>query len=154
MDQSKPKKKRKNPWIKRRAKKKFQNRLQKIESSDAIQKKIAEHEGTLSEITEANSSLQILQQQYLTIMNMKISSLEAVMEALPVESLRDSIELDKLGRASKAQFRDFLKASEIKKRGQELIERKNDIISDARIAQIELIKTKIEELDRILEEEE
>lgn len=146
--------KRKNPWTKRRARQKFNERNQKIDNSPIMEQKIKKHFKLMDEIKSSTEKLKSLRTQYIEIIDKKVNSVESIIDGMTVETLKDSIELEKYGTVSKPQFRDFVKASNIKKQGKELIDQENKMIFEARIAQIEIIQAKIDALDKILEEEE
>lgn len=146
--------KRKNPWTKRRARQKFNERNQKIDNSPIMEQKIKKHFKLMDEIKSSTEKLKSLRTQYIEIIDKKVNSVESIIDGMTVETLKDSIELEKYGTVSKPQFRDFVKASNIKKQGKELIDQESKMIFEARIAQIEIIQAKIDALDKILEEEE
>lgn len=146
--------KRKNPWTKRRARQKFNERNHKIDNSPIMEQKIKKHFKLMDEIKSSTEKLKSLRTQYIEIIDKKVNSVESIIDGMTVETLKDSIELEKYGTVSKPQFRDFVKASNIKKQGKELIDQENKMIFEARIAQIEIIQAKIDALDKILEEEE
>lgn len=146
--------KRKNPWTKRRARQKFNERNQKIDNSPIMEQKIKKHFKLMDEIKSSTEKLKSLRTQYIEIIDKRVNSVESIIDGMTVETLKDSIELEKYGTVSKPQFRDFVKASNIKKQGKELIDQESKMIFEARIAQIEIIQAKIDALDKILEEEE
>lgn len=146
--------KRKNPWTKRRARQKFNERNQKIDNSPIMEQKIKKHFKLMDEIKSSTEKLKSLRTQYIEIIDKKVNSVESIIDGMTVETLKDSIELEKYGTVSKPQFRDFVKASNIKKQGKELIDQESKMIFEARIAQIEIIQAKIDALDKILEEED
>jgi len=146
--------KRKNPWTKRRARQKFNERNQKIDNSPIMEQKIKQHFKLINEIKVSSEKLKSLRAQYIEITDRKVDSVESIIDGMTIETLKDSIELEKYGIVTKPQFRDFLKASKIKKQGKEIIDQENKMIFEARIAQIEIIQAKIDALDKILEEEE
>lgn len=146
--------KRKNPWTKRRARQKFQERNQKIDNSPIMEQKIKKHFDLINEIKSSTEQLKNLRAQYVDLVEKRVDSAESIIDGLTIETLRDSLELETDGKVSKPQFRDLLKASKIKKQGKALIDQENKMVFEARIAQIEILQAKIDVLDKILEDEE
>jgi hypothetical protein len=146
MVEKKPK--RKNPWIKRKAKKIFHERLERIETSSVVQNKLLEHKCTLDSVRNVIKTLEDMKLEYIAL-----TKRDFVIESLPVETLIDSCEIENYGKSSKPKLKDLIKAGSIKRRGQKLIEEKNILVDESKIAQIDLLQIKIQELDRILGEE-
>jgi hypothetical protein len=146
-------KKRKNPWIKRRAKEKFKAVLQKIEEHPVVNKKLVEHNGIIGEVKTATEEVGKLSNDYLVAAkNIKMD--EGTIQDLSIASLKDLSEVEKTGRVKKTQFRDVLKAGELRKKALEAIENKEDLMAKSKVVYIDLLKTKIEALIDILGEED
>jgi len=147
------KKPRKNPWIKRRAREKFKDTLQRIDEHPEVNKKLAEHDGIISEVNRANDEVSRLSNNYLTAAkNIKMN--EGTIQDLSIESIRDLIDVEKFGRVKKTQFRDVLQAGELRKKALEAIESKEELVAKSKVVYIDLLQTKIEALIDILGEKE
>jgi hypothetical protein len=73
------------------------------------------------------------------------------MEGLPIESLGDYFEVEKYGKPLKPSYSDVIEAEKIRKIGISTMEEKDEVMSTARIAYIDLLEAKIRFLMRELE---
>lgn len=99
----------------------------------------AEH--SLKEVKECWNNLLLIDKEYNRLLEKPVK--EDLFESLPVESLKDSIELDIFGETSRARYCDVEKAKKIKEKAQILDEIRKNLISKSRVDQIDLIMSKI-----------
>jgi len=145
------KKKRKNPWHTRRRNQKYREICAQIDGSPEVNEALTKSQDILAEVGKTARNLRDLRDEYDSIMRTKASS-EDLFESLSIENLKDLSDCEKHGRPTKPQFRDFIKAGEIKRQGQAMIEAKQNLVHDAQMVNIELLQAKIEALIKITED--
>lgn len=147
------KKKRKNPWPARRRNKRYREINQQVDAAPEVAEVLSKSQDLLSDVGRTARSLRDLKGEYDSIMQ-GIASTEELFESLSIETLRDLYESEKNGRPNKPQFRDVVRANDIKRKGQKIIEEKQILVHDAQMVNIDLLQARIEALIKISEEEE
>lgn len=147
------KKKRKNPWPARRRNKRYREINNIVDGSPEVNEALLKSQDILNEVGQTARHLKTLKDEYDSIMKNKISSMDEVFETLPIENLKDLSDCEKNGRPEKPQFRDILRANDIKRRGQSMVEMKQSLVHDAQVVNIELLQAKIAALIKISEDD-
>ena len=143
------KKKRKNPWHKRRINKRHRELMELIEDDDNVIKRVEESAAFLKEAEKNSKKLSDISNKCKVILSKPISSQDKLMEGLPIESLDDSFEVSKNGRPNKPQFRDLLALSKLKAEGDKANEVQDQYLIEAKISQMNLLQAQIEALLKI-----
>lgn len=149
---NKKNKKRKNPWIKRRAKIKFQDRLFKINNDPGIVLKTKKFLNNLKLIQKKSIQLNDLTSKYDEIVKQD-KNIDSIIESLPIETLLDSLEYDKFNKTNSIKFKDILNSINVRNEGKKIIKEQEVLLSKTRIIQIELLQSKIQKLEEILKNE-
>ena len=132
-------------------KKEYSNLAKKVLQSSEILLKRQKANNKLFELSQAADRLEELKRQYDFILKSGRVD-ESIIDEMPIHSLKDSVEYELFGKVSKIQFEDMLRASEIKREGQNLIKDKFTLASESRLAEIELLQATIEEILKITNE--
>ena len=115
--------------------------IKKTEEAAVLSKDLHDYTSKLEDITKECEDLK----------KKTFNSIEQVFESLPIESLRDLHERSNGLKTSKASFKDMLKYNELRKNGNKIIENKSNVISKAKVYQIETVQAQIEALLRQIE---
>jgi ribosome assembly protein YihI (activator of Der GTPase) len=145
------KKPRRNPWTKRRAKEKFKETLQKIEESPVVIEKLKEHKGILSEVKQATDDVDNLTNKYMEMTSkIKVKVDESFIQDLSITNLKDLIDIEKTGKVQKAQFKDVIKAGEVRREALEALDSKDELLAKSKMVYLDLLQAKIDALIDLL----
>jgi hypothetical protein len=104
--------------------------------------KLITHNIHQDQLSEAINKLKTLRLKYTDLAE-DIAKNVNMLNAFPIESVRDMDEFEKNGRPSKARIGDIKKANLIRSQAIDTIEANEKIASEAKIAYIDLIQEKI-----------
>jgi len=142
-----PKKKRKNPWHKRRVNKRYRELCDKIEHDPDVADKFYATQKIVGELRQSTETVIKLREGYEKIMTRHVQG--DPFQGLPIENLEDLYQMEHDGYVSKPSFNDLVKANGLKKQGQDIIEQKFSLKTDAKVSQIDLV---LAQIDVILKE--
>ena len=140
----------KKGWKTRRVNARYKEILKQIELDKPLQNVILENQEILIDLRVSTNQLLRYKQDYNEIMD-RIDAAGNVIENLTISSLKDSIEYENSGRPSKGIFKDLLQAEKIKKAGMAIADEKTNLLSESKIAQINILQANIEALLRATE---
>ena len=138
----------KKPKASKEVKKAYASLVNKVMCSPNILLKKQNANNKLYELRKATERINDLKTQYEIIVKSPGIN-ESLADDMPISSLKDSLEYELKGKVSKLQFEDIIRASEIKREGQNIINEKFNITSESIIAEIDLLQATIEELLKI-----
>jgi len=141
------KKKRKNPWHKRRVNQRYNSLCDKIENHPLFLGKVKSMDDLLGDLNKNTDTMIRIRADYEKIMTRKTRG--DLMQDLPIDNLEDLYQMEHDGYVSKPRFSDLVKANQLRKQGQEIAENKETLITNIKVAQIDLI---LAEIDIILKE--
>jgi len=136
-----PKKKRKNPWHKRRVNKRYRELCAKIEEDPSVTDGVFAAQKLSGELKQTTDTILKLRSDYDTIMNRRVHG--DPFQGLPIETLEDLCQMERDGYVHKPSFNDLIKANRIKKQGQDIIEQNFSLATEAKLSQIDLVLAQI-----------
>jgi len=90
------------------------------------------------QIADCNVELINLENEYIKLVNKEGNSLEELIEALPIESLKDLY-----GTSDKAKFKDVLIAGQLENKLNEILDKRNDLSEKLKLRKIDVLECKI-----------
>jgi hypothetical protein len=144
-------KKRKNPWHKRRVNERYRELCEKIGQDPEVLSKFHATRKMADDLKRSTDTILDLRRRRDEIMTRKI--LGDPFQGLPIETLEDLYQMQKDGYTSKPSFKDLIRANELKKQGDSIIESQYLLATEAKVSQIDLIMAQIEALLKDTEEE-
>lgn len=119
-----------------------------IKSSEDVIEKLKLNAEAGMELSAAARSLLKLKKEYKEIIK---KDKENDSDELPLNGLSDFNYFEKNGKSERVSIEDLNHATSIKKEGNEIIDKKELLISNYNISKIELLQAKLEELLKIID---
>lgn len=132
----------KKSWNTRKAKQKHKEIVQSLFNNPEFAEKVRVNKEYQDKIKITTEEISEINKKYTGIFN-EINKSPNIMNALPIESVRDLNEFEKEGRPAKARVGDISNANQMREKALAIVEEQNKTISEARIAYIEMIQENI-----------
>lgn len=132
----------KKSWNTRKAKQKYKEIVQSLFNNPEFAEKVIINKEYQDKIKITTEEISEINKKYTGIFN-EINKSPNIMNALPIESVRDLNEFEKEGRPAKARVGDISNANQMREKALAIVEEQNKTISEARIAYIEMIQENI-----------
>lgn len=132
----------KKSWNTRKAKQKHKEIVQSLFNNPEFAEKVIINKEYQDKIKITTEEISEINKKYTGIFN-EINKSPNIMNALPIESVRDLNEFEKEGRPAKARVGDISNANQMREKALAIVEEQNKTISEARIAYIEMIQENI-----------
>ena len=134
----------------KKVKEKHEEIERELENSLEVSEKIIQQGIADDDILDASKKLENIKDKYNNIMSRDFQ-IDEVSDGLPIESLKDSVEMDKFGKPNKFQYIDLVEASSLKKEGDKILKERDSLIHNHKMSKIELLEAKLKELIKLSE---
>jgi hypothetical protein len=142
----------KQVWHKRKVKQTYQQICNIIASDGYWRDKVINNQIHQEKLASATNELKKIRIKYTDLAE-DIAKNVNMLNALPIESVRDMDEFVKNGRPSKARVGDIKVANDIREQATDIIRNNEQLASDAKIAYIDLIQERIRIILEAVEKE-
>jgi len=143
----------KKGWHTRRVKSKYKEICQELDKDPELLDTMSKHKDLFSEVQNSTDEMIKMRMNYEDLL-IKVSEAGNVMESLPIESLKDYADFEKHGRPLKGRFSDILRAGELRRKALELQDEKQQLVDQAKMAQIDLAQAACKALIKLLDKED
>lgn len=141
----------KKAWHTRRVNKRYKELTEAIYKDSQLQEKALEHKDIMDSVAVVSLEMSNVKIKHENLINKINKTKDNLLERLPIESIRDSFELEKQLDFTAPRFRDLIEANNLRKKAIDMVEDNDELAQKAKLAQIELIQETINALDRLLE---
>lgn len=136
------KKARKNPWVKRHAKKKYSSVMEEAWNEEEIKQKSKEVQNLLDEARKSKKQADRLQNDAKKTLA-QLKNPQDLIDGLTLKSLKDSLELERTGKLNNLKYKDLCDISDTRREVEKLVEQNHSTISEVRVKQIEILELQI-----------